>query len=532
MFRFNNTHIFTGYIKQKLSTVQIPVCKIYTREFYDYLEAHGEEDPRVIESFGIINNKRSATYINYLKSDSIYNYICEYDNSSLDRKNANWKCASSLHYDEERYVYGLTKSLKSEGRFYDKYTHEYLGEYLRFIRDYYDINLMPLYNCFNDSICNNINFSFKIESAISGKQKEVAVASENQKEAAAAQIKAVFNSQDTRYKIYAIPVKLFANYTIAIDCGIGIEMFCGFYNTTLDLSQVAVDLIKRTYTKINKTVFNRPFLFDKLDVKNWNTSIDTKLDENGKSAFLDADKITRWDVAAREQDLKLFIKVPSSCKSSITVLEGDFRSFNDHIYSIGTAGREYKQNHCAINFGSYDDPNGYKINLNNTSFTPIGKLQLLAFNTGESYPFSDRLIEYLSGSAITPIDEISDNIKRAQKVMNNNGYHFKIEGLWEDKMQKIIYDYMINAGPIKIVKGGKSEDDKLTDKHHGHNPKGYGYHPTLGHKSKSTLFDVLGFIDKDAEKWYSSWTIDKNNRKAAIKDNIQNVDIYNGLYDI
>ena len=222
------------------------------------------------------------------------------------------------------------------------------------------------------------------------------------------------------------------------------------------------------------------------------------------------------------------------------VLEGDFRGFNDFRYQpfiIKADGSrynpeiddssaeerkydkttwEYKQNHCAINFGD-------RVDLNNSSFLPIGKLQLLAFNTGESYPFADRLIEYLSNSTITPIDEIADNVKRTQKVMSNNHHYFKIEGIWESKMQKILYDYVINSGPIKV------KDGKLIDQHSGQNPSGYGYHPTLGHSSKSSLYDILGYVDKDVEKWYASWT--KDGTKAKIRDSIQNIDIYNGLYD-
>ena len=57
-----------------------------------------------------------------------------------------------------------------------------------------------------------------------------------------------------------------------------------------------------------------------------------------------------------------------------------------------------------------------------------------------------------------------------------------------------------------------------------------GLHPGLGHTSKSYLYDVLGYVDKETEKWYASWKIENGN--AKVKDSIQNVDIYNGLYDI
>lgn len=668
MFKYNNNHIFTGYLKQLLSSFSLPSCKIYTHEFAKYLEQHGKEDPRVLESFDIIDNTRLGARINYLKNNNLCYYFC--NELKPDRTEPNtklsWKYNTDLFYSSDKVVPGLTRTLKNYNKQYDAETHEYLGEYLRFLRDYYNINLMPMYNCFNDKIYNNVYFSFALNSE--------------------KQLKATFNAQDPGYRLYAIPVKLFAEYTIAIDCSQGVEMFCGLYNTTLDMSPKAEELAARTYFKINKTIFNQPFLYDMLaeyrtgkpgqqPIAQWTAENDFE----GES--LKTDVFTRWDITNREQDLKLFIKVPASCKSSITILEGDYRNFNDtknsqvinskfeltkaeaddenaeagtiwsydaelktfkmfingEYYVLGTnsglgmftgvgpvrlAANPYyvqfvensaviDQNEAGTNyvitnavspdnlsntnnyklalyhldssrvfyvtnksvvsqytdaamsaynyFAITDDPakgisvkitnagSGYRIklndkylnitaiaipsnnhsvlnfntkdgfDLNNYSFKPISKLQLLAFNTGESYPFADRLVEYLSGSAITPIDEINDNIKRAQKVMESNKHYFHIDGLWEAKMQNIVYDYMINSGPVSVVNGA------LVDKRQG-------THPRLGHRSKSTLYDVLGYIDKDAEKWYASWV--KENGAARIKESIQNVDIYNGLYDI
>lgn len=560
MFKFDNSHIFTGYLKQLLSSVNLPTCRIYTREFAEYLDKYGKEDPRVIESFDTItytrgsSKYRAATRVNYLKANELFNYFWNYSQASLDTTagDAIWKRTSSVFYDSAKSIPGLTRILNSPGSIYDTTTHEYLGEYLRFMRDYYNINLMSLYNCFNNKICNNIYYKHTIKVSdkstnyTTNKNKGTDDVSLEQLEDSKVQINIkttntrsadialkykdsyrIFDSRDSNYRIYAFPVKLFSNYTIALDCSQGLEMFCGLYTDTLETTDIGRDLIARTYRKINRAIFKQPFLYEALDVKYWNFNEDTALTEIPKNKnkyprFVTGSHVTRWDIVNREQDLKLFIKVPTSCKSSIVALEGDFRTYNDIKYTpvinkkqssdklIENTVWEYKQNHSVLNFKP-------GLDLNANAFNPIGKLQLLALNTGESYPFSNRLIEYLVGSTITPIDPIADNVKRAQKVMTNNDHYFKIDGLWEAKMQKIIYDYIINAGPIEV------ENEKLTDKRRG-------YHQTLGHRSKSTLYDVLGYIDKEAEKYYASWKIEEG--KAATRDTIQNVDIYNGLYDI
>lgn len=508
MFKFDNTHIFTGYLKQLLSSVNIPMCKIYTTEYSRYLELRDEEDPRVLASF---NDGKRDIRVNYLKANELYNYY----------QQGGWERISNLFYDKEKFSPGLTKTLVSHGNSYDTTTHEYLGDYLRFLRDYYDINLMSLYNCFNNKIYNNIshevtvpNPSFDTSQPKSTTNAEEVVISQ-------------FNSQDAKYNIYAVPVRLFADYTIAIDCHHGIELFCGLYKTRLDESSKGKSIIRKTYKKINKTLFNQPFLFDKLNIDNW---MDAATKE--KDALC-------WDIVNREQDLRLFIKVPVTCKSSIVVLEGDYRNFNNCKYTPvntndsdnaeKTTSQEvkvYKRNGNIIYIESAKDSCAWdyrqnKVVLNFSKladeFKPISKLQLLAFNTGESYPFANRLVEYLSASAITPIDEMPDNIKRVQKVMNKNHHYFKIEGLWEDKMQRILYDSLMNAGPMEV------KDGMLIDKRQGYQPK-------LGQTSKSTLFDVLGYGDRDAEKWYASWENVDGNVKMV--DNIHSVDIYDGLYNI
>jgi hypothetical protein len=425
---------------------------------------------------------------------------------------------------------------------------------------------MPLYNCFNNKIYNNIYQKHVVKTIkvdnpnFDASKKE---SEENSRKITKYEY-TIFDSQDSKYNIYAFPVKLFANYTIAIDCHKGIEMFCGLYKTTLDILKLSDDsntptsLMSKTYRKIDKAIFNQPFLYDCLDISKWQ---ETKTQE----AFSDSSTLTCWDIINREQDLKLFIKVPTTCKSSIVVLEGDYRKYNQVKYAPVSDNvvfpkeiRTIKQNGKIINKEFQAREIGkwvYQQNQSVTNFSklneqfePITKLQLLALNTGESYPFSTRLIEYLAGSVITPVDELPDNIKRVQRVMNLNKYYFKVNGLWEDKMQPIIYDHLMNAGPFETIyicddpkKAEFGQEVKLSPNDTDDTVKKIvidkrrGYQTRLGLSTKSSLFDILGYVDKDAEKWYTSWSADKKdikNTEAVLLDNIHSVDIYDGLYDI
>lgn len=519
MFKYNNNHIFTGYLKQFLSTFNLPTCKIYTTEYAKYVaeHGHGQEDPRVLTSFNTLGEDTKYVHINYLKNNSLYSYFI--NTPSIDNARAVWRQIPGIHYDSTKTIRGFTKTLNSPGISYDTKTHEYLGDYLRFLRDYNGVNLMSLYNCYNDKVCNNLYFPFTVNN------KSV-----------------LFNSQDANYRIYAIPVKLFAEYTIAIDSNQGIELFCGLYNTKLDVTDQAINFAKKTYTKINKTLFNQPELFSKLSLDNWMP--ETDFIQSGNKTEIRSDIFTRWELLSREHDLKLFIKVPASCRSTITILEGDYRAFNSCLYDTTEAGElTYKRNHTILNFNTAKKDakvRGDEIDLNNYKFKPISKLQLLAINTGESYPFADRLVEYLSGSVITPVDEIHDNIMRVQRVMRNNKHYSKIEGLWENKIQNILYDYTMCSGPMDLVTicDNKNCEFYLKEVSKDHicktkqvlKDRRQGYHHRLGHNSKSTQFDILGYADKDVEKIYASWK--KANDNVQVGSSLQSIDIYDGLYDI
>ena len=134
-------------------------------------------------------------------------------------------------------------------------------------------------------------------------------------------------------------------------------------------------------------------------------------------------------------------------------------------------------NNAVINFETLTDEDDIAL---------ISQLQLLRANTKEQHPFADRLIEYLVGNAITGDEEqVSDNIKRAQKIMylnvNANGYVPEFPGVWDNRMKKISYDFM-NRNVVNF------------DDNH----------------------DILGYIDKEVEKYYTHTYRLEDGKKASV----------------
>ena len=88
-----------------------------------------------------------------------------------------------------------------------------------------------------------------------------------------------------------------------------------------------------------------------------------------------------------------------------------------------------KTNRAVLNFECIDEA------INNYKNVFCSQLQLLSMNINEQIPFSDSLIEYLIGNAITGEEEISDNVLRAQKVIaaevnkdkKEDEYHYTID---------------------------------------------------------------------------------------------------------
>lgn len=379
MLTFNNNNVFTGYIKQLLATFNLPQCQIFN--IYQFKERN---KPLIQDCVYLYKNKFYRCLENYNSSDA--NPISE--EVFLE------KCKELLPYIENRYYKNLTSTLIINNNIYDSYTHRYLGNYLRYLRDYKDINLMRLYNCFNN-------------------EQPLSLTVLN------------FN-KDTNYKYYVIPIKFYQQYTLALSCSTPIYLQCCLYDGTNNYKTYA-----NTYKKLNGCNFYNPILIN-----------------------FDFGDLTENDLS-KEQDLRLILKLPISNDSSIVVLEGNYKDSNKII--LTDADDHEVMPNIIYNF---EDPKTWK-NIELRS-----KSQLLAFDTKTSYPFSDRLIEYLLLNPITNIDTISDNIKRIQLQLKKN---FKIEkiinvdGYWKDEY------------------------------------RGYLYTIAKKRNVLNTNFDIMGYVDKDIE---------------------------------
>ena len=372
MEKFNSTSIFTGYIKQLLSSFNLPKIRVYTKEHADYKNKYGVESPEILQT--IVSSTDSAgkpiypenlRYVPYLKGKRIQELI---NGKWIDvgGRGGNFDHVHFYNYGEPLLNY--TKKLILKNNIYDSYTHEYLGDYLRFQRDYLGINLMPLYNCFSNRECpelhiNNNSFTF--------------------------------DTSDKRYKIYMLPVKLFKKYTIAIDSDFPIELCCGLYSNTQDTSTKSNKLVGLTYQKINYSQFSQPFLYTKLfDKELLNNELGTNLSE----------------ISFNEKNLKLFIKVPISNTSTIIILEGDYRGWNDTILFS-------PQKTIPLEFDGYKNTDGTFINKSGSNTFELEDIALNLIN-GKIYKY-------------TTVEKKIKNKEGKEEIIKENTFK-PIGSIWKD----------------------------------------------------------------------------------------------------
>ena len=308
----------------------------------------------------------------------------------------------------------LTERFISKNSYYDSETHKWLGKLLRCYRDIWDIDLMPFYNCFNNEYISGLR-----------------VTSEG-----------ILTVPNSNAKLLKIPVKFNKTYTIAIDCNSEVLiapaiMSRGALTNVMVGSQDfdLTNLISGTYendTFVNS--YGNIRRYNSMSFKQPETYVVNNTDEDIIISTINySDNVgsvynpTKSEFLSNyEKELYMIIQLPIENKSSVVVLEGDYTESNS------------KKIFDASNIDSL--PSSV---INNSL---IGELSLLQLSDNETYPFSDRLIEYLLWNVICNKDEIGDNILRVQKAYNwLTTYVHSIPGVWDNSFRiKIFNDIQAN----------------------------------------------------------------------------------------
>ena len=241
------------------------------------------------------------------------------------------------------------------------------------------------------------------------------------------------NEPNTNFRVAQVPIKFNQTYTIAVDSNSEVTIAPAMIRNgrlvyTYNSDKSRIDLTKELnvspITK-NKSQFKQPFTYS------------VKLDPNKKYSDI---------LETNEKNLYLLIQVPSMLNTSLVVLEGD--------YTLSDNCRKYFDTQLIDRLTDVQK---------NDLFTST--LSLLRMNSGSSYAFSNRLIEYLTLNVINHMDEIDQNITLAQTAQYLDDYQQISKGSWSDFMRCYYFNKVMDASSIEHI-------------------------------------DMNGFIDKDTEKLF------------------------------
>lgn len=239
-----NNDLVIAYIKELLHNFNLPMVPVYTDSTVPYLGRTYIKEHKVVR------------YGKHGRTSELYDYVFDYP------------------------IVNLTKNFIIKSSVYDEYTHNYLGDYLRFIRDYVGLDLMGMYNCFNKQQPRKLKRREPL-----GDDQYFDI-----------------DTNNINYKYFLVPIKFNQYYTIGMSAGVPYEIALVIHNNQF-LSNSGSRLIKASYKKVISSGLKQPFVYS--------------------TYVSDADGDIGEDLWKHEKYLRLLIKLPVFVDSSITVLEGN-----------------------------------------------------------------------------------------------------------------------------------------------------------------------------------------------------------------
>lgn len=317
-------------------------------------------------------------------------------------------------YVENEFYPGVTSNFQSNSNLYDSETHYYLGQYLRFIRDIKNINLMPYYNCFSGLSSDKLRID-----------------------------KSYLETNNTikdDYITYIVNIDFNQEYTIYYNSNTPIYILPVYYDEITCYALKDTSGINYNPIIIRNCSFNQPYLYkgiaysgDEIPESDVQNNINTKL-------------INKY--------IKLLIQVPIN-NSNLVVLEGNYlnkklnlnKSNKDSSFNINKVSSQY--------FGDIEEDKSLDIN----ELLTVSYPSLLRNVSNVNNAFSDRLVEYLLYSPIIKGDRIANNIKRIQECLSSEqaikvfgskySYLYK-KDIWDDKLRIAIYNNVTQNSKVSL----------------------------------------------------------------------------------
>lgn len=368
--------------------------------------------------------------LNYICENNIVKALKDYDpetdkNSVLKFDNRYFEIVGT--YIPGNFYPGITSNFKSNSSIYDNKTHKHLGDYVRVLSKQWGINLLPFYNCWDGTYVNNLRLK-----STDNSDKNFNIITDNS-------IKDGFVS-------ILVPIKYFKKYSIYINSTYPI-MMRPVYSDGVNILQQTNTLTNNSVT-VSHCSFDQPYIYNA---------------PRPKGAQLTTTNIA--NNVLLQNNLYLLIQLPQASSDNIVILEGDYseNKFINNNKRVNTL----KQ--VILNWNS----NKLTDEDINTIFNPVYSLTR---TIGNSYAFSDTLIEYLLLNVISNNDDIFENISRVQEYISSDKFYKtyakrypytkSIKGVWDNSMRQFIYNVVteyykldingyVDKNSEEIILGGK-----------------------------------------------------------------------------
>lgn len=347
-------------------------------------------------------------------------------NSYVNRDNSRFIVLDDIDFGS--YHDNISRKETCPNSYYDYDTHRLFGKYLRMIRSYHGIDLMPLYNVYDGSIIEDVYIN-------GNKDYPLTLA------------------KSPSSKILWVPIKFNTGYTIYVDSKKPVKACAifkdsgGLLNINYRRNFVARSSLSEEYC-INKFY---PEESERAKAKEFSNSFKPfSLNDIQfrKPVYWPGIKCDIKEIYEFQNYLGLIIQLDRRNSSSVVVLEGDRRNesrlvFNSQNESWMDA-KEMETNPKA-DLRPISKKRGAKFIIDSLTTQEFNNLfrspkQITLINDRNTYAFNDEIIPYLVHHVITNMETIEQNIGRIQEYLPN--IH-EYEDIWNDRLRIDLFNKMM-----------------------------------------------------------------------------------------